>query len=176
MRENASAPLLTLHARLGWELECRPIYGKDSDQPIDQDLYFRPALNCGLAIEDEYRQVVLDLKELLESAGKPGVYFLLNCECGLADDAGIMGQIIVHHPNEHSIVWEFDVKALRSLLLKDTELIQQDGYVRLEFDRVQYEADLRRMVGEAKQANTILELCEVAPNDYSFTEYLLKLS
>lgn len=174
MNGTASMPLLTLPARLGWELDSSPIFGlNDSNQPTDQELYFRPALNCELVIADEYRDVVLDLKTLIASARKPGGYFLLNCECGIADDAGIMEMIFVHHPNEHSIVWEFDVQALRAVLVKETKLIQQCGYVQLVFDREQYETDLRRMMAEVKQANAILELSEVAPNDYRFTEYLL---
>lgn len=173
MSERTSAPLHTFYARLGWRLECRPLRGTDSDQPIDQDVFFRPELTCELKIEDEHRQVVLDLKELLESVSKPGAYFLLNCECGLADDAGIMDRIVVHYPSAYFIVWELDVQAYRLLLQRDGRFAQRNGHVRLIFTREQYEADLQRMVDEAKQANDRLELCDIAPNDYSFTEYLL---
>lgn len=170
---NSAKPVLVLAARLGWRLECRPIFEKDSNQPIDQDLYFRPALHCVLAIEDKYNQTVLDLKALLESAKKPGRYFLLNCECGLADDAGIMDEIVVHYPNAHFIVWEFEAQAYRALLQQDSRFAKRDGRVRLIFIRGEYEADLQRMVDEAKQANDRLELSDIEPNDYRFTEYLL---
>lgn len=173
MSENTSALSHTFYARLGWRLECRPLRGKDSDQPIDQDLFFRPALTCVLKMEDEHRQVVLDLKELLESASKPGAYFLLNCECGLADDAGIMEEIVVQYPNAHFIVWEFEAQAYRALLQQDSRFAKRNGHVRLLFIREQYETDLQCMVDEAKLANGRLELCDIAPNDYSFSEYLL---
>lgn len=170
---NSPKPVLAVAARLGWRLEYRPIFEKNSDQPIDQDLYFRPALHCVLAIEDKYNQAVLDLNALLESVKKPGRYFLLNCECGLADDAGIMDEIVVRYPNAHFIVWEFEAQAYRSLLQQDSRFAKRDGRVRLIFTREQYEADLQRMVDEAKQANERLELSDIEPNDYRFTEYLL---
>lgn len=173
MRENASDLLFSVYARLGWELECRPLRGTDSDQPVDQDIFFRPALTSVLKIEDEYRQVVLDLKTLIESVSKPGAYFLLNCECGIADDAGIRDEIAVHYPNAHFIVWEFDVQAYRVLLQQDSRVAKKNGRVRLIFIRKQYEADVRCMVDEAKQANDRLELCDIAPNNYSFTEDIL---
>lgn len=173
MRENVSIFLFSVYARLGWELECRPLRGTDSDQPVDQDIFFRPKLTSVLRMEDEYRQVVLDLKVLIESVRKPGAYFLLNCECGIADDAGIRDEIIVHYPNAHFIVWEFDVQAYRVLLQQDSRVAKKSGRVRLIFIREQYEADVRCMMEEAKQANDRLDLCDIAPNDYSFTEDIL---
>ncbi|MHB9101562.1 MAG: hypothetical protein ACYC2E_08630 [Sulfuricella sp.] len=167
-------PLLSLPARLGWKLGRSFIYGDGaSNQPTEQELKFIPALECGLELAGNYEDIVLDLKALFESARKPGGYFLLNCECGYADDADIKELIFVQHPLPDTIVWELDIQGLRSALVKEMWLTHQDGYVRLIFDRSQYVADLRRMVVEAQQENVALELYGVAPNDYGFTEHLL---
>ena len=167
-------PLLTLPARLGWTLGRSYIYGDSSDKsPTEQVLKFIPALECGLEMAGEYDDIVLDLKALLESARKPGGYFLLTCECGIADDADIHELIFVQHPSPNTIAWELDIQGLRSALVKETWLTHQDGYVRLIFERSQYVADLRRMVVEVQQANNELELYEVAARDYGFVEELL---
>ncbi len=172
--ESPITPLLALPARLGWELVSTPIFGSaGSNQPSAQNIRFLPALDCGLYLAGEYQDIVLDLAALLESARKPGGYFLLNCECGYPDDADIHELIFVQHPTPDSIVWELDVQGLRSALSKETWLTHQNGYVRLIFERKQYETDLRRMVLEVKQAHASLELNEVAPNDYGFTEFIL---
>lgn len=174
MSASDSEPLLTLPARLGWKLSQSFIYGDvASNQPTEQELKFIPALECGLELAGKFEDIVLDLKALIASAVQPGGYFLLNCECGCPDDCEIEEMIFVHHPNEHSIVWELDVQGLRTALIKEDWLTHQSGYVRLVFDREQYEADLRRMMVEVKQANTLLELYGLAPGDYGFTEYLL---
>jgi len=176
MNATATEPLLSLPARLGWVLGKSFIYGDNgADAPTDQDLKFMPALECGLNLSGEYEGIVLDLKSLLESACKPGGYFLLNCECGIADDAGIDERIFVQHPSSSTIVWELDIQGLRSVLVKEAWFTQQEGYVRLIFDRSQYEADLLRMVTLVRQENSALELDQVLPNDYGFTEYLLAL-
>lgn len=168
-------PLLTLPARLGWTLDRSFIWGDGGDKlPTDQDLEFRPALECGLEFGGEYGDIVLDLLPLLESACKPGGYWLLTCECGIADDADIHEQIFVQHPSPDKIVWEVDVQGLRAALIKETWLTHQEGYVRLVFDRVQYEADLRRMVAVAQEENARLELNKIAGRgDYGFVERVL---
>lgn len=174
MSATDSAPLLTLPARLGWKLGRSFIYGDaTSNQPTEQELKFIPVLECGLKLAGKLEDIVLDLKALIASAVQPGGYYLLNCECGYPDDCEIDEMIFVHHPNEHSIVWELDVQGLRSVLIKEDWLTHQSGYVQLVFDREQYEADLRRMVVEVKQEYAILELYGLAPNDYEFTEHLL---
>lgn len=168
-------PLLTLPARLGWILDRSFIWGNGGDKPpTEQVLKFMPALDCGLQLGGEHGDIVLDLLPLLESACKPGRYFLLTCECGIADDADIYEQIFVQHPAPDKIVWEVDVQGLRAALVKETWLTQQDGYVRLVFDRAQYEADLRRMVAVAQEENARLELYEIAGRgDYGFVEKML---
>ncbi|MDD2700059.1 MAG: hypothetical protein PHH36_02360 [Sideroxydans sp.] len=173
MSEQNPASRYAFSARLGWRLERRPLCERDSSQAIDQDLFFRPALHCALVINDPHNQVVLDLDALLKSVHHPGEYFLFNCECGLADDAGIMEEISVLHPNAHFIVWDFEAHAYRALLSLDSRFATRDARIRLIFTRAQYEADLQRMVDEAKLAHNQLELCEIAPNDYRFTEDIL---
>lgn len=172
---NAIEPLLTLHPRLGWKLGRSFIYGnKGNDLPTGQVLKFIPALECSLQLAGEYEDIVLDLKGLFESAHKPGGYFLLTCECGYADDAGIKELIFVQHQSPDKIVWELDVQGLQSAFAKETWLTHQDGFVRLVFDRNQYVADLRRMVAEVQQANKELELYELAGSGgYDFLEELL---
>lgn len=175
MNVSSTEPLLTLPARLCWVLGRSFIYGnRDSNQPTEQVLKFIPALECGLELAGEYGDIVLDLKTLFESARKPGGYFLLTCECGCADDADIQEFIFVQHASPGKIVWELDVQGLRSVLVKETWLTHQDGYVRLIFERSQYVADLRRMVAEVQKANKELELYELAGSgDYGFVEELL---
>lgn len=175
MNAISTEPLLTLPARLGWFLGRSYIYGNgNANPPTEQVLKFIPALECGLELAGEHEDIVLDLKSLLESARKPGGYFLLTCECGIADDADIHELIFVQHPSPDKIVWELDIQGLRSALVKETWLTHQDGYVRLIFDRTQYVADLRRMVVEVQQANIELELYELAGRgDYGFVEELL---
>lgn len=175
MDNNTSTPLLTLPARLGWTLDRSFIYGDGgSNPPTDQVLKFIPTLDCGLKMAGEHGDIVLDLKALLESACKPGGYFLLTCECGCAEDADIHELIFVQHPSPDTIAWELDIQGLRSALVKETWLTHQDGYVRLIFDRSLYVTDLRRMVAEVQQANKELELYELAGRgDYGFVEELL---
>lgn len=168
-------PLLILPARLGWKLDRPFIYGDGGDKPpTEQMLKFLPALDCGLYLAGEHGDIVLDLKRLFDSVHRPGGYFLLTCECGIADDADIHELIFVQHLPPDKIVWELDIQGLRSALAKETWLTHQDGYVRLIFERSQYVADLRRMVVEVQQANKELELYEVAGSgDYGFVEELL---
>jgi len=168
-------PLLTLPARLGWSLDRSFIYGNGGDKPpTDQTLKFIPSLECGLQMAGEYGDIVLDLQSLLESARKPGGYFLLTCECGIADDAGIEELIFVQHLPNDKVVWELDIQGLRSALVKETWLTHKDGFVRLIFDRAQYVTDLRHMVEEVQRENRVLELDAVAGiGDYRFVEELL---
>ncbi len=168
-------PLLMLPARLGWKLGRSFIYANGGgNPPTEQVLKFFPSLECGLQMAGEFGDIVLDLKALFESARKPGGYFLLTCECGYADDAGIKELIFVQHQSLDKIVWELDIQGLRSALVKEEWLTHQDGYVRLIFDRSQYVADLHRMVDEVQRANKELELYELAGSgDYSFVEELL---
>lgn len=168
-------PLLTLPARLGWTLDRTYIYGAGADNPpTEQELKFIPSFECGLDLAGEWQNIVLDLKALMASAKRQGGYYLLNCECGDPDDAGIEEMLFVNYPDADSIVWEFDVQGYRSALSKESWLTCQSGYVRLEFDRKQYETALRDMAFEAKKADAALELYGVAPNDYGFAEYLLQ--
>lgn len=175
MNASATEPLLTLPARLGWKLGRSFIYGNSgTNPPTEQELKFIPALECGLELAGVYGDIVLDLKTLFESARKPGGYFLLTCECGIADDADIYELIFVQHLSPDTIVWELDIQGLKAALVKETWLTHQEGYVRLIFDRSQYVADLRRMVVEVQKANKELELYEVAGSgDYGFVEELL---
>lgn len=168
-------PLLTLPARLGWKLDRSFIYGDGGDKPpTEQELKFLPALECGLEMAGEYGDIVLDLKTLLDSACRPGGYFLLTCECGYADDADIKELIFVQHPSPDAIAWEVDIQGMRSALVEETWLTHQEGYVRLIFDRSQYAEDLYRMVTEVQRANRELELYELAGSgDYGFVEELL---
>lgn len=168
-------PLLTLPARLGWTQGGSFIYGDGGDKPpTEQKLKFLPALECGLYMAGECGDIVLDLKRLLDSARKPGGYFLLTCECGDADDADIKELIFVQHPSPDIIEWEIDVQGTRAALSRDDWLTHRDGYVRLVFERGHYVDDLRRMVAEVQKANKELELYEVAGSgDYGFVEELL---
>lgn len=168
-------PLLIIPARLGWTLDRNFIWGNGGDKlPTEQELKFIPALECGLDMAGEYGDIVLDPLTLLESAIRPGGYFLLTCECGIADDADIHEQVFVQHPSPEQIVWEVDVQGLRAALVKETWLTHQDGYVRLVFERALYESDLRSMVVEAQEDNKRMELYGIAGRgDYGFVERLL---
>jgi hypothetical protein len=137
-------------------------------------LKFLPALECGLRIAGEHDDLVLDLKPLLDSARRPGGYFLLTCECGIADDAGIEEAIFVQHPSPDTIEWDIDIQGALPAFYGESWLAHQEGYLRLLFDRHQYVDDLRRMVAEVQQANRELELYGVAGSgDYGFVEELL---
>lgn len=88
--------------------------------------------------------IVLDLEGLLDSVRQPGGYFLLNSECGYPPDVGIEERVCVSYPDERSIVWELDCRGLAPVL--DETWRRGDGFVRLIFDREEYESDVRTLL------------------------------
>ncbi len=170
-------PWLSAPARLGWELVKTPNYFEPPEvKPDGQVLQFRPALQGGLDLAGKFPDITLDLSALIESAQKPGGYFVINCSCGCADDAGIMEMIFVSHPDANTIFWELDLEGLKSAWEQESWIPDEPGFLRLTFRRDEYEADLRSMVVEVQQANAVLEVDELQPGDYRAVEAILNFN
>jgi hypothetical protein len=90
------------------------------------------------------RGIVWDLWRLMDSVRRPGAYAILNCTCGYPPDAGLEERVCVSHPDEHTVVWELDFKGLAPAI--DTAFNHPQGFMRLVFDRTEYEADVRAML------------------------------
>jgi hypothetical protein len=92
--------------------------------------------------------IVLDIRALIDSAVRPGGYFLLTCTCGYGEHAGLNDQVHVAHPNPNQIVWELDIELLAPAL--DSRL-KAPGFLRLVFDRPDYLASVRRLLAHARE-------------------------
>ncbi|WPL18963.1 hypothetical protein Thiowin_04063 [Thiorhodovibrio winogradskyi] len=141
----AATPLLDLPARLGWQARYAWICFADPPYVILQATLIFPLCHPELFARD----IVCDSFSLLDSLERPGAHWILTSTCGIADDAGLEAPIFVSHPYRQQIVWEVDLKGLAPAL--DDSLNDKDGFIRLTFERCQYEAELRALVCELRE-------------------------
>lgn len=93
--------------------------------------------------------IVWNLWALIESCRRPGAFSILNCECGIPDDAGLKEFVFVSHPNDEIVVWELDIKGLSPAL--DDWIVGQPGFIRYLFEREAYEMEIRAMLREVQR-------------------------
>lgn len=141
MTEDMTQPVFESAARLAWKRQFTGlIFYPDAPSVV---FSFTPVFP-GCAGDLAAKGIVWDMQALLDSVRQPGGYFLLNCECGYPPDADIEECVCVSHPDERSIVWELDCRGLAPAL--DEALRCDMGFVRLIFDRDEYESDVRNLL------------------------------
>ena len=151
-------PLAEYVARLGWakrfvELTFLP------DVPTVSFGLMPVFPGCSARLAE--RDIVWSLWSLMDSVRRPGGHWILNGECGHPDDAGIGQPVCVAHPDERTVIWELDVSDLGVAL--DEPLAARRGFVRLVFDRAEYEAAVRAMLREVRAtADTRVPFGELA--------------
>lgn len=134
-------PVFESAARLAWKRQFTGlIFYPDAPSVV---FSFTPVFP-GCADDLAAKGIVWDVQALLDSVRQPGGYFLLNCECGYPPDADIEERVCVSHPDARSIVWELDCCGLAPAL--DEALRRDEGFVRLIFDREEYESDVRTLL------------------------------
>lgn len=142
--ESNREPFIELPALLGWRTRYPDIMF--SDPPV---LFLQAVPIFPLAHPSPVaRGIVWDPFSLIESIRRPGGHQVLTSDCGYAPDSYLNEQIHVSHPNARQIVWELDIKGLGSALedwLKGT-----DGFIRLTFERDEYEADVRALLRDLR--------------------------
>lgn len=138
-----SLPVLTLLGRIGWTVRLTEIVFDDPPYLVMQTTPVFPGCHDRLA----ERGIVWDVFALLASVRRPGAHQIVTSDCGYAPDSHLEEAILVSHPDENTVVWEFDVPGLRPAL-DDSFGLDQKGFVRLIFSRNEYEADIRAMVRE----------------------------
>lgn len=152
-----TVPLAECPARLGWTLADETTY---ADPPWLTVRLVPSFPECHPAIDEA--GIVFDLLDLFHSARRPGGYFLLNCTCGYPPDAGIEEMVLVSHPDADTVIWELDVRGLGPAL--EDHWAWHNGFLRLVFQREEYEADLRAMLRDVRSAgSTVLPVEEIDP-------------
>lgn len=109
------------------------------------------------------RDIVLDVQALIDSVIRPGSHSILNCTCGIAEDAGLGAPVRVAHPDNDHILWELDVEALRPALSGD---LQGPGFLRLVFERADYQRSVHRLLAKIRElAGSVqpLSVCDESP-------------
>lgn len=162
-------PLAELPARLGWKLEHETIYADPPWLTVRLIPWFP---QCNPSIDKT--GIVFDLLDLLDSARRPGGYFLLNCTCGDPSDAGIEEMVLVSHPDADTVIWEMDVRGLGSALAEywrpengflSLAFTTESEFLRLVFKREEYEADISAMLRDIRDAGSAnLPVEELEPN------------
>lgn len=135
------APLHVLRGRLSGRVRISEV---DFAEPVSLVMQAVPEFP-GCAADLPAADIVWDLDALLASVIRPGAHHLLNCTCGVPDDAHLEDAVYVCHPDRDTVVWEMDVPRLRPAL--DPILASEPaGFVRWVFDRSNYEDSLRRLI------------------------------
>jgi len=166
---NNTIPLAECPARLGWTLADETTY---ADPPWLTVRLVPSFPECHPAINET--GIVFDLLDLFHSAQRPGSYFLLNCTCGYPPDAGIEEMVLVSHPDANTVIWELDVSGLGPVL--EDYWAWHNGFLRLIFQRAEYETDLRAMLRDVRSAgSTALPVEEVDPGGCSAYERVMAL-
>jgi len=145
--DDETCPVLTLPGRIGWQIYYSEILFCDPPCLFMQALPDFPSGNKPEAGQD----IVWNVFSLIDSVKRPGAHEILTCTCGYSPDAGLEESILVSYPDNDTVVWELDIAGLHPALDK-TLLGDHEGYVRLEFAREQYEADIRALVRALQQA------------------------
>lgn len=153
-------------ARLGHSLAFQTIHA----EPPWQIARLIPAFPEVRPDIEENTDIVWDLSQLCESIRKPGGYHVLNCTCGISDHAGLDGLAFIAHPDDETVIWELDIPdhspALHERWGGDS------GFLRLVFNRAEYEADIRAMLAAVLVAgSTELPVEEYAPNNHNGEAY-----
>ncbi len=143
MNTDTIEPILELPIRLSWRIKFSEIVFDEPPYLVMQSIPEFPGCNPKM----EELGIVWNIFSLIESAKHPGAHQLLTCECGYAPDAYLEEAVLVSHPDADTIIWELDIRGLGPVL-DPCCLPDKDGFVRLLFRRVDYEADIRIMLGE----------------------------
>jgi hypothetical protein len=136
-------PRFELRARLGLVKRFELIYHPEEPWAV---LNLTPVFP-GCAADLGERTIVWDLQALIASVCRPGAHFVLNCECAYPPCAGLKEAVLVSHPDEESVCWELDIAGLRPAL---NAAIDGGGYLRLVFERADYEADIRALLRDVQ--------------------------
>jgi|GEM_PF-1486023 len=150
--------VLETPARLDW----RPrVVGLILDnEGFTADLAFEPVFpHCAEGLY-EHGDIVLDVRCLIDSAIRPGGYYILTCSCGYAEHAGLEEQVHVAHPDPNHVVWELDIERLAPALAAE---LKGPGFLRLVFERAAYAASIKRLLTHAQHiaaAPQPLSLCD----------------
>lgn len=136
------------NVRLGFRLVFQTIH---SDPPW-QIVRLIPAFPEVYPDIEEKTDIVWDLPQLCDSIRKPGGYHVLNCSCGLSDHAGLKELAFIAHPDEETVVWELDLPGHYPALHERWE--GASGFLRLVFNRAEYEADILAMLAAVLSAGS----------------------
>ena len=121
-----------------WVVAC-------DEAPFDGEHFMRvgirPTALPVICLDDDALR--FDPFELLRSARDSGCFGTLNCSCGYAEDVGLGSDIMVSHPDPQHIVWELERAPSRNII--EPEFQGDEGFVRLVFERCNYETEVRRM-------------------------------
>ena len=145
--DDDTRPALTLPSRIGWQIYYSEIIFCHPPHLILQAVPDFVGGGNDLA----GRGIVWDVFALIESIKHPGAHQVLTADCGYAPDVYIEESVLVSHPDSNTVVWELGIAGLRPALDK-TLTGDREGYVRLEFAREQYEADIRELIKALQQA------------------------
>lgn len=136
--------VLEIPARLEWRAL---LVGLILDhEGFTADLAFEPGFPHSADRLYEHRDIVLNVRHLIDSAIRPGGYYILTCSCGYAEHAGLQEPVHVAHPDPDQIVWELDVERLRPSL---SDQLQGPGFLRLVFERAAYTAAIIELLAHA---------------------------
>jgi hypothetical protein len=136
------------NARLGFHLAFQTIHA----DPSWQIVRLIPAFPEVYPDIEEKTNIVWDLPQLCDSIRKPGGYHVLNCSCGLSDHAGLNGLAFIAHPDDETVVWELDLPGHYPALHEHWE--GASGFLRLVFNRAEYEADIVAMLAAVLSAGS----------------------
>ncbi|MGZ0018965.1 hypothetical protein [Nitrosomonas sp. wSCUT-2] len=145
--DGETRPALTLPSRIGGQIHYSEIIFDDPPHLILQAVPDFAGSGNDLA----GRGIVWDVFALIDSIKRPGGHQVLTADCGYAPDVYLEERVLISHPDSNTVVWELDIVGLHPALDK-TLTGDRVGYVRLEFAREQYEADIRALVKALQQA------------------------
>lgn len=144
----ATVPALDLQARLGWRTRYSEIILADPPSLVLQATPVFPL--CHPALVE--RGIVWDVMRLVDSVKRPGGHQVLTSDCGYPPDSGLEGLVHVSHPDTRNIVWELDIRELNPALAD--RLAGANGFIRLNFERDRYEADVRALIRDLRDHAT----------------------
>lgn len=142
MNTNAAVtPVETLSGRIGARLCPSQIIFCEPPTLEMRAIPEFPGSRAGL----EETDIVWDVFALLDSIRRPGAWALLTCSCGDSTHADLHELVLVSHPDASTVIWELDVAGLRPALDARFDA-HEAGFVRLVFERRNYEADILALV------------------------------
>jgi len=138
------SPVMELPSRIGWKFHYSEIIFDDPPYLIMEAW---PDFS-GCHPDIGRTGIVWDPLLLWKSIIRPGGYFLLTCSCDYPPDAGIEEMVLVSHPDDRTVIWELDIKGLFPAL--DKRIFPDEGFVRLVFNRDDYETEIKSMLHELR--------------------------